>query len=91
MSFFFYVLSMVPNEREYCVLSKLKKYSLGSQILEGRPSPMIQVPESDMKEIQNAFGVTTAQAKAISSSILPSSKISLIQGYVSLIGLLHYV
>jgi senataxin len=75
----FKIASMTTIEREYASLKSLQYYDLCDEILQAKPSPLLDYPEQAVKEIQRVYGLNYAQAKAILSA-KDNDAFTLIQG-----------
>ena len=76
------ILSITPLEREYGALLGLKYFDLCDEIIQAKPSPLLQYPDQHLSPLAKIYDVNKAQAKAIKSAI-DNDAFTLIQGYVS--------
>lgn len=77
------ILSITPLEREYGALLGLKYFDLCSEVIEAKPSPLLQYSSQQLSPLVTNYKVNDAQAKAIKSAI-DNDAFTLIQGQVSI-------
>lgn len=73
------ILSLTPLEREYGALTALPYYDLCDEIVSAKPSPLLDYPDTDLRQFMNTYNVNKAQSKAIKSAI-DNDAFTLIQG-----------
>lgn len=73
------VLSITPLEREFGALQGLKYFDLCNEIIEAKPSPLLQYSSQQLSPLAINYKVNTAQAKAIRSAV-DNDAFTLIQG-----------
>lgn len=73
------IQSMTPLEREYGALCSLEYYDLCDEIVNAKPSPLLNYTDKQLDEFISTYNVNKAQAKAIRSAI-DNDAFTLIQG-----------
>lgn len=73
------ILSITPLEREYGALSGLKYFDLCDEVIQAKPSPLLQYTDQQLASLVKNYEVNGAQAKAIRSA-LDNDAFTLIQG-----------
>ncbi|KAH7116848.1 tRNA-splicing endonuclease-like protein [Dendryphion nanum] len=73
------IQSITPLEREYAALQGLAYYDLCTEILQGKPSPLLNYKDSQLDTLVSNYTVNKAQAKAVKSAI-DNDAFTLIQG-----------
>lgn len=73
------ILSLTPLEREYGALMALPYYDLCNEIINAKPSPLLEYTEHELRPIVETYEVNIAQAKAVKSA-LDNDAFTLIQG-----------
>ena len=73
------ILSITPLEREYGALLGLKYFDLCTEVLEAKPSPLLDYTSQQLSSLVTNYTVNNAQAKAIRSA-LDNDAFTLIQG-----------
>ncbi|KAL8732363.1 MAG: hypothetical protein Q9166_002761 [cf. Caloplaca sp. 2 TL-2023] len=73
------ILSVTPLEREYGALLGLKYFDLCDEVIQAKPSPLLQYPDQQLSSLVTNYKVNKAQAKAIKSAI-DNDAFTLIQG-----------
>ena len=73
------VLSVTPLEREYGALLGLQYFDLCDEVVQARPSPILQYTDQQLQSWVAKYTVNKAQAKAIRSA-LDNDAFTLIQG-----------
>ena len=73
------ILSITPLEREYGALQGLKYFDLCDEVIQAKPSPLLQYPDQHLSPLVTNYNVNKAQAKAIKSAI-DNDAFTLIQG-----------
>ena len=78
-AFFLKIMSLIPLEREFGPLHALTYYDLCEEIIQARPSPLLQYKDETLEPLMQNYIVNKAQAKAIKSA-LDNDAFTLIQG-----------
>lgn len=73
------ITSLTPLEREYGALMALQYYDLCEEIIKGKPSPILDYSEANLRGVQENYNLNNAQSKAIKSA-LDNDAFTLIQG-----------
>lgn len=73
------ILSITPLEREYGALSGLKYFDLCDEVIQAKPSPLLQYTDQQLGPLIKNYEVNRAQAKAIRSA-LDNDAFTLVQG-----------
>ena len=73
------ILSLTPLEREYGALMALKYYDLCDEIIQAKPSPLLDYSDQELQPIVQIYEVNMAQAKAVKSA-MDNDAFTLIQG-----------
>lgn len=73
------ILSITPLEREYGALLGLKYFDLCDEVIQAKPSPLLQYPDQQLSPLVANYNVNKAQAKAVKSAI-DNDAFTLIQG-----------
>lgn len=73
------ILSITPLEREFGALQGLKYFDLCNEVIEAKPSPLLQYSSQQLSPLKANYGVNNAQAKAIKSA-MDNDAFTLIQG-----------
>lgn len=73
------ILSLTPLEREYGALMALQYYDLCEEIINAKPSPILDYSDKVLEPFQKTYEVNQAQAKAVKSA-LDNDAFTLIQG-----------
>lgn len=73
------ILSITPLEREYGALSGLKYFDLCDEVIQAKPSPLLQYTDQQLASLVKNYEVNGAQAKAIRSA-LDNDAFTLVQG-----------
>ncbi|EXJ87604.1 hypothetical protein A1O3_04565 [Capronia epimyces CBS 606.96] len=73
------ILSLTPLEREYGALMALQYYDLCDEIINAKPSPILDYSDKELEPFQRTYQVNQAQAKAVKSA-LDNDAFTLIQG-----------
>jgi senataxin len=71
--------SLTPLEREYGALVGLQYYDLCEEVLEAKPSPILEYAPARLKPLQDIYKLNSAQAKAVASA-MDNDAFTLIQG-----------
>lgn len=74
------ITSLTPLEREYGALMALPYYDLGDEIIQAKPSPILNYSMETVKEILETYKLNSAQGKAVKSA-LDNDAFTLVQGY----------
>lgn len=73
------ILSITPLEREYGALLGLKYFDLCSEVIEAKPSPLLNYSSQQLSPLVANYKVNEAQARAIKSAI-DNDAFTLVQG-----------
>lgn len=73
------ILSVTPLEREYGALLGLKYFDLCDEVIQAKPSPLLNYLDQHLAPLVTNYNVNRAQAKAIKSAI-DNDAFTLIQG-----------
>lgn len=73
------LLSLTPLEREYGALKALEFYDLAEEVINAKPSPILNYSEKELQPLVENYNVNIAQAKAVRSA-LDNDAFTLIQG-----------
>ncbi|KAF2263455.1 tRNA-splicing endonuclease-like protein [Lojkania enalia] len=73
------IQSITPLEREYGALLGLQYYDLCDEIIQAKPSPLLEYKDNQLEPLIGNYNVNKAQAKAVKSAI-DNDAFTLIQG-----------
>jgi senataxin len=75
------IQSITPLEREYGAVLGLQYYDLCDEIIQAKPSPLLNYKDNQLQPLIDTYDVNTAQSKAVKSA-MDNDAFTLIQGYV---------
>ncbi|WEW56764.1 DEAD-box type RNA helicase [Emydomyces testavorans] len=73
------ISSLTPLEREYGALMALRYYDLSDEIIQAKPSPILNYSAEAVKNILSTYNLNLAQGKAVKSA-MDNDAFTLIQG-----------
>lgn len=82
------ITNMITIEREYASLESLQYYDLAPEILEAKPSPVLNFSGEAVDKVMKNYHLNPGQAKAILNA-KENDAFTLVQGYVLAVGCLY--